>query len=108
MTEGIADAFLVLFVLVGGAIVMGHETVQTRTATGLAGQEKILLRTLQWHRCKTKNKRSTGNPPPRTRISRLSNPFILTRPATTQPTLGCRLHTSFLDYNHRESRTDVS
>jgi hypothetical protein len=32
MTEGIADAFLVLFVLVGGAIVMGHETVQTRTA----------------------------------------------------------------------------
>lgn len=31
-TEGIADAFLVLFVLVGGAIVMGHETVQTRTA----------------------------------------------------------------------------
>jgi hypothetical protein len=32
MTDGIADAFLVLFVLVGGAIVMGHETVQTRTA----------------------------------------------------------------------------
>ncbi|MGH8994424.1 MAG: hypothetical protein ACRDYB_00035 [Acidimicrobiales bacterium] len=32
MTEGIADAFLVLFVLVGGAIVMGHETVQTRIA----------------------------------------------------------------------------
>jgi hypothetical protein len=32
MTEGIADAFLVLFVLVGGAIVMGHETIQTRTA----------------------------------------------------------------------------
>jgi hypothetical protein len=32
MTEGIADAVLVLFVLVGGAIVMGHETVQTRTA----------------------------------------------------------------------------
>jgi hypothetical protein len=32
MSEGIADAFLVLFVLVGGAIVMGHETVQTRTA----------------------------------------------------------------------------
>ncbi len=32
MTEGIADAFLVLFVLVGGAIVMGHETLQTRTA----------------------------------------------------------------------------
>ena len=32
MSEGIADAFLVLFVLVGGAIVMGHETLQTRTA----------------------------------------------------------------------------
>ena len=32
MTEGISDAFLVLFVLVGGAIVMGHETLQTRTA----------------------------------------------------------------------------
>jgi hypothetical protein len=32
MTEGIADSFLVLFVLIGGAIVMGHETVQTRTA----------------------------------------------------------------------------
>jgi hypothetical protein len=32
MTEGIADAFLVLFVLAAGAIVMGHETVQTRTA----------------------------------------------------------------------------
>jgi hypothetical protein len=32
MTEGIADAFLVLFVLVGGAIVMSHETLQTRTA----------------------------------------------------------------------------
>ena len=32
MTEGIADAFLVLFVVVGGAIVMGHETLQTRTA----------------------------------------------------------------------------
>jgi len=32
MTEGIADSFLVLFVLVGGAIVMGHETLQTRTA----------------------------------------------------------------------------
>jgi hypothetical protein len=32
MTEGIADAFLVLFVLVGGAIIMGHETLQTRTA----------------------------------------------------------------------------
>ncbi len=32
MTEGIADTFLVLFVLVGGAIVMGHETIQTRTA----------------------------------------------------------------------------
>ena len=32
MSEGIADAFLVLFVLVGGAIVMGHETIQTRTA----------------------------------------------------------------------------
>ena len=32
MTEGIADAFLVLFVLAGGAIVMGHETLQTRTA----------------------------------------------------------------------------
>ena len=30
--EGIADAFLVLFVLAGGAIVMGHETLQTRTA----------------------------------------------------------------------------
>jgi hypothetical protein len=32
MTEGIADAFLVLFILVGAAIVMGHETIQTRTA----------------------------------------------------------------------------
>jgi hypothetical protein len=32
MTEGIADASLVLFVLAGAAIVMGHETVQTRTA----------------------------------------------------------------------------
>ncbi|HET9732266.1 MAG TPA: hypothetical protein VFP54_06275 [Acidimicrobiales bacterium] len=32
MTAGIADAFLVLFVLVGAAIVMGHETLQTRTA----------------------------------------------------------------------------
>jgi hypothetical protein len=32
MTEGIADAFLVLFILAGGAIVMGHETLQTRTA----------------------------------------------------------------------------
>ncbi|MDA8314881.1 MAG: hypothetical protein M0010_06855 [Actinomycetota bacterium] len=32
MSVGIADACLVLFVLVGGAIVMGHETVQTRTA----------------------------------------------------------------------------
>ena len=32
MAAGIADACLVLFVLVGGAIVMGHETVQTRTA----------------------------------------------------------------------------
>ncbi|MHB1850479.1 MAG: hypothetical protein ACYCVO_16045 [Acidimicrobiales bacterium] len=32
MAEGIADAFLVLFVLAGGAIVMGHETLQTRTA----------------------------------------------------------------------------
>ncbi|MGH9127475.1 MAG: hypothetical protein ACRDY2_00560 [Acidimicrobiales bacterium] len=32
MLVGIADACLVLFVLVGGAIVMGHETVQTRTA----------------------------------------------------------------------------
>jgi hypothetical protein len=32
MTEGIADACLILFVLVGGAIVMGHETLQTRTA----------------------------------------------------------------------------
>jgi hypothetical protein len=31
-TEGMADAFLVLFVLVGAAIVMGHETIQTRTA----------------------------------------------------------------------------
>ncbi|MBV9660766.1 MAG: hypothetical protein JO337_06375 [Acidimicrobiales bacterium] len=31
MTAGIADAFLVLFVLVGAAIVMGYETVQTRT-----------------------------------------------------------------------------
>ena len=29
---GIADSFLVLFVLAAGAIVMGHETVQTRTA----------------------------------------------------------------------------
>jgi hypothetical protein len=32
MSEGIADSFLVLFVLIGGAIVMGHETIQTRTA----------------------------------------------------------------------------
>ena len=32
MAEGIADAFLVLFVLAGGAIVMGYETFQTRTA----------------------------------------------------------------------------
>ena len=32
MAEGIADSFLVLFVLAGGAIVMGHETLQTRTA----------------------------------------------------------------------------
>ncbi len=32
MTAGIADACLVLFVLVGGAIVMAHETLQTRTA----------------------------------------------------------------------------
>ena len=32
MAEGIADAFLVLFVLAGGAIVMGHETFQTHTA----------------------------------------------------------------------------
>ncbi len=32
MAEGIADAFLVLFVLAGGAIVMSHETLQTRTA----------------------------------------------------------------------------
>jgi hypothetical protein len=32
MTEGIADAFLVLFLLVGAAIVTGHETLQTRTA----------------------------------------------------------------------------
>ena len=32
MAEGIADSFLVLFVLVGGAIVMSHETLQTRTA----------------------------------------------------------------------------
>ena len=32
MTAGMADAFLVLFVLVGAAIVMGHETLQTRTA----------------------------------------------------------------------------
>jgi hypothetical protein len=32
MTQGIADSFLVLFVLIGGAIVMGHETLQTRTA----------------------------------------------------------------------------
>ena len=31
-SAGIADAFLVLFLLVGGAIVMGHETLQTRTA----------------------------------------------------------------------------
>jgi len=30
--EGIADSFLVLFVLAGGAIVMGYETFQTRTA----------------------------------------------------------------------------
>ncbi len=36
MTEGIADAFLVLFVLVGGAIVMGHETIQTRTGAAPA------------------------------------------------------------------------
>ncbi|HZT66274.1 MAG TPA: hypothetical protein VFA11_10850 [Acidimicrobiales bacterium] len=32
MTAGIADGFLVLFLLVGAAIVMGHETLQTRTA----------------------------------------------------------------------------
>jgi len=32
MTAGIADGFLVLFVLVGAAIVMAHETLQTRTA----------------------------------------------------------------------------
>ena len=32
MAEGVADAFLVLFVLAGGAIVMGYETFQTRTA----------------------------------------------------------------------------
>jgi hypothetical protein len=32
MTAGIADSLLVLFVLVGGAIVMSHETLQTRTA----------------------------------------------------------------------------
>jgi hypothetical protein len=32
MAQGIADASLVLFVLAGGAIVMGHETIQTRTA----------------------------------------------------------------------------
>ena len=32
VSEGIADSFLVLFVVVGGAVVMGHETVQTRTA----------------------------------------------------------------------------
>ena len=32
MTAGMADAFLVLFVIVGGAIVMSHETLQTRTA----------------------------------------------------------------------------
>jgi len=32
MTAGIADSLLVLFVLVGGAIVMAHETLQTRTA----------------------------------------------------------------------------
>lgn len=31
-TEGMADAFLILFILVGAAIVMGHETIQTRTA----------------------------------------------------------------------------
>jgi hypothetical protein len=31
-TAGMADALLVLFVLVAGAIVMGYETVQTRTA----------------------------------------------------------------------------
>lgn len=31
-TAGIADAALVLFVLAGGAIVMGHETLQTRYA----------------------------------------------------------------------------
>jgi hypothetical protein len=32
MAAGIADAFLVLLVTAGGAIVMGHETFQTRTA----------------------------------------------------------------------------
>lgn len=32
MNAGIADAFLVLFLLVGAAIVMAHETLQTRTA----------------------------------------------------------------------------
>lgn len=32
MTAGMADAALVLFVLVGGAVVMGHETLQTRYA----------------------------------------------------------------------------
>jgi hypothetical protein len=32
MTAGMADALLVLFVIVGGAIVMSHETLQTRTA----------------------------------------------------------------------------
>lgn len=31
-TAGIADAVLVLFVLAGGAVVMGHETLQTRYA----------------------------------------------------------------------------
>jgi hypothetical protein len=32
VTAGIADAFLVLLIMVGGAIVMTHETLQTRTA----------------------------------------------------------------------------
>ncbi len=32
VSVGMANALLVLFVLAGGAIVMGHETVQTRTA----------------------------------------------------------------------------
>ena len=32
MTQGIADACLVLFIVAGGAIVMGHETIQTKTA----------------------------------------------------------------------------